>query len=187
MIITDQKPTTPQQSLSFETFDDRNRQLEQHKMDDEKTQERAKYEARKSPFKSFFQVNKENTKHMRSLIDENPIAFKLFLFLCEHMDNYNAVICSYKVLSDVLGVSTRTVSRCIACLRDHGFIAVAKSGTANVYIANKDLVWNSWGDNVKYCKFPANVILSFDEQNNEIKVHAKHERIIEEVANNEDK
>ena len=49
-------------------------------------------------------------------------------------------------------------------LKENGFISVYKTGTSNVYIANPNLVWNSWGNNVKYCEFPANIILSATEQ-----------------------
>jgi len=43
-------------------------------------------------------------------------------------------------------------------------IAVLKSGTSNVYAINDSIAWNSWGTNVKYSKFPANVVLSIEEQ-----------------------
>ena len=63
------------------------------------------------------------------------------------MDNYNAVICSYQVFQEALGMSGRTVSRAIKYLKDNGFIYIYKSGSSNVYIANKNLVWRSWGTN----------------------------------------
>lgn len=145
-------------------------------------------EEHKSPFTNFYQVNKNNSHYLRSCLKECPRALDLLLFLFDHMDRYNAVVCSYKVLEDVLGVSRSTVQRCVAYLRDHGFMAVKKSGTTNVYIANDRLVWNSWGSNVKYCEFPANVVLSSEEQDDDgVKVRAKRKKIIEEVADNEDK
>lgn len=79
------------------------------------------------------------------------------------MDKYNAVVCSYKVLQEALGISSATITRAVKYLKDNGFISVYKTGTSNVYIANPNLVWNSW-NNVKYCEFPANIILSAAEQ-----------------------
>ena len=61
------------------------------------------------------------------------------------MDKYNAVICSYKVFQETLGMGQATVARCVKYLKDHGFLYVYKTGTSNVYVANKNLVWNSWG------------------------------------------
>ena len=48
-----------------------------------------------------------------------------------------------------------------------------KTGTSNVYVANKDLVWNSWGNNIDYCEFPANIVLSRSEQEERTKIYDK--------------
>lgn len=128
---------------------------------------------RKSPFTSFYQVNKDNSEYLRSCLDENPKALKLLFFIFDHMDKYNAVICSYQVFQEALGISSRTVSRCIKYLKDNGFLYIYKSGLSNVYVANKDLVWNSWGNNIEYCEFPANIILSKTEQEEHAQVREK--------------
>lgn len=117
-----------------------------------------------SPFSHFYQGNKSNARFLRSCLRENPKACELLLFLCEHMDQYNAVMCSHMVFQEVLGISRTTAFRCVNYLKDHGFIHVYKSGTSNVYVANDNLVWNSWGNNRKYCEFPANIVLSASEQ-----------------------
>jgi len=119
---------------------------------------------RKSPFSSFYQVNKDNSEYLRSCLKENPKALELLFFIFDHMDKYNAVICSYKVFQEALGMGQATVARAIKYLKEHGFLYVYKTGTSNVYVANKDLVWNSWGNNVEYCEFPANIVLSKSEQ-----------------------
>lgn len=89
---------------------------------------------------------------------------KVMLFIVEHMDNYNALVCSYKVFEDALGISQATVARSIKFLREKNMIYVRKSGSSNVYTLNPDVAWKSWGKNRQYCKFPANIILSQDEQ-----------------------
>ena len=110
---------------------------------DRRDQEELRRE-RKSPFSSFYQVNKDNSEYLRSCLDENPKALKILFFIFDHMDKYNAVICSYKVFEEALGMSGRTISRAIKYLKDNGFLYIYKSGTSNVYVANKNLVWNSW-------------------------------------------
>ena len=129
--------------------------------------------ARKSPYKAFYQINKDHSDDMQWLLDKNPKAFKILLFLLAHMDKYNAVMCSYTVIQEALGMCRTTASTGIKLLKEHGFIAVLKSGTSNVYIVNNDLAWNSWGNNMQYCEFPANVIISASEQEERSKIHNK--------------
>ena len=121
----------------------------------------------KSPFKSYYQVSKKNTVYIRQLAATNPKALELFFFLTEHMNEYNAVICSYKVFEQVLRIKRTRIYECINDLKNLGFLYVYKSGTSNVYVANQELVWNSWEENLKYCKFPANIVLTLDEQDKE--------------------
>lgn len=118
---------------------------------------------KKSPYKKWYQFNKEHSKEMIWLATNHPKAQGILLFLLEHMDGYNAVICSHQVLSEALAISTKTVARAIKVLKECGFIAVLKSGTGNVYVVNNNLAWSSWGTNYKYCQFPANVVLSAGE------------------------
>lgn len=80
------------------------------------------------------------------------------------MDDYNAVMCSNKVISEALGIGRTTVSTSIKVLKDNGFITIYKSGTSNVYAVNKELAWSSWGTNYKYAKFGAKIIISQSEQ-----------------------
>lgn len=159
------EPRTPNEV----SFEQRARDLAYQDREEQK----AAANARKSPFTRFYQVNKDNSEYLRSCLKENPKALELLFFIFDHMDKYNAVICSYQVFQEALGMSSRTVSRCVKYLKDNGFLYVYKSGSSNVYVANKDLVWNSWGNNVEYCEFPANIILSASEQEERVKVRDK--------------
>ena len=150
----------PVKAANQKSFEERKEELEKQKKEEEEQKKRE----RQSPFKSFYQVNKENSEYLRKCLDENPQALKLLFFLFDHMDRYNAVMCSYKVFEEVLGVSRATASRAVQYLKTHGYIYVYKSGTSNVYVANNNLVWSSWGTNTKYCQFPASVVLSSSEQ-----------------------
>ena len=161
--------------LNEMSFEQRARDLEEQEREEQKKLR----EERKSPFSRFYQINKDNSDYLRSCLDENPKALKLLLFIFDHMDKYNAVICSYKVFQETLGMGQATVARCVKYLKDHGFLYVYKTGTSNVYVANKNLVWNSWGNNVEYCEFPANIILSASEQEERVKVRDKRVQTVQ--------
>lgn len=142
------------------SFEERAKQIE--------TQEKAEKEQAKrekhSPFIRWTQFNNEATKEMIALAKKNPAAMALLLFLVDQMDNYNAVVCSMRVLSEALGYSRKTISSGVRFLKENGFVAVYKSGTSNVYTINDKVWWKSWGSNQKYSKFPANVVLAKSEQ-----------------------
>lgn len=161
--------------LNEMSFEQRARDLEEQEREEQKKLR----EERKSPFSRFYQINKDNSDYLRSCLDENPKALKLLLFIFDHMDKYNAVICSYKVFQETLGMGQATVARCVKYLKDHGFLYVYKTGTSNVYVANKNLVWNSWGNNVEYCEFPTNIILSASEQEERVKVRDKRVQTVQ--------
>lgn len=134
---------------------------------------------KKSPFSSFYQINKKHSENLMWLVSANPNAYRILLFLLDHMDKYNAVMCSYVVIQEALNMSRATASRAVKLLKERGFIAILKSGTSNVYVVNNDLAWNSWGNNVQYCEFPANVIISATEQEERAKTVDKSFKSIE--------
>lgn len=123
-----------------------------------------KKEARKSPYDDFIQLNNNKIGSLIDLVDKNPQAMKVLLFIIQNMDGYNALVCSYAVLEERFGISHATVWRHVKYLKEHGYIYAQKTGSSNVYILSPELAWKSWGVNIKYCKFPANVILSYNEQ-----------------------
>lgn len=151
------------------TFDERQIQLKEQ----EKREKEARERAKKSPFKNFVQVNKDCYKAEDWLMSKSPIAYRIFRFLVNGMDDYNAVICSYQVLMETFDVSKPTITRAIKLLKDKKYIDVYKSGTSNVYAMNKNIVWNSWGTNYDYAKFGANIILSESEQEKSVQAKIK--------------
>lgn len=110
------------------------------------------------------QINSEIPVYIAKFYKMNPHALDILLFLINHMDGTNAVICSQVLLMDHFGLSRSTVVKCIQDLKEHGLICIAKTGSSNVYYLNDDLDWTSYDTNHKHCKFPANVILSYSEQ-----------------------
>lgn len=123
-----------------------------------------KREDRKSPYEDFIQLNNNRIGSLIDLVDENPQAMKVLLFIMQNMDGFNALVCSYAVLQERFGISHATVWRHVKYLKEHGYIYAQKTGSSNVYILSPELGWKSYGSNLKYCKFPANVILSYNEQ-----------------------
>lgn len=151
------------------TYEERQIQLE----DQDRKEKEARERAKKSPFKNFVQVNKDVYKAEDWLMAKSPIAYRIFRFLVNGMDDYNAVICSYQVLMETFDVSKPTITRAIKLLKDKKYIDVYKSGTSNVYAMNKNIVWNSWGTNYDYAKFGANIILSESEQEKSVQAKIK--------------
>lgn len=144
------------------TFEQRQRDIAFQEAQEAKAREIAKH----SPFEKFVQVSLDpnSCKARRKLMLECPSAYAIFDFLTEKADGYNAVMCSTIVLGEALGLSQPTVFRALKKLREVGFIEQKKSGTSNVYLLNKQLVWKSWGNNYKYAEFGANIIISESEQ-----------------------
>lgn len=131
--------------------------------------------SKKSPFRKWVQMNSDEYACRADdwLIANSPAAYRIFKFLISHMDHYNAVICSYKVIQEKFGYGQATVARAVKLLKEHNFISVVKSGTSNVYMINKGLYWNSWGTNYAYAKFDANVIISASEQDEAVQKTVK--------------
>jgi len=171
------------------SFNERMKQLEEQEQKENERIEREK----NSPFSRWTQFNNEHTKELIWLAIKYPKAHAILYFLIDQMDEYNAVMCSYQVLQEVINIGLATIARSIKILKEHGFIAVLKSGTSNVYAINDKVYWKSWGNNRKYSKFPANVVLALTEQEEKYRASfeslefTKHKEIYKnaEVKNDE--
>lgn len=144
-------------------------------------QEETEKQKKNSPFIDWLQVNNsyEAYKAEDWLMKKSAVAYRLLRFLVKEMDNYNAIVCSFKVLEEALGYKRTALSMAVALLKEHKYIEVKKSGTTNVYLINKEIYWKSWGKNHKYAEFGAKIIIAESEQeteNNEIK-NVKSEKI----------
>ena len=118
------------------TFADRARQLEEQ----EEAEKEARKEAKKSPFNNFVQVNLDYTNQIIQLARTSSKAAQVFAFLVEHMDGYNALVCSFAVIQEALDMSRASAARAVKVLKDSNFIDIKKSGTTNVYLINSELV-----------------------------------------------
>lgn len=154
------------------SFENRKRQIEEEQKLEEEYQQRQK----NSPYQRWIQMNKDAWKAEDWLMGKSPIAYRILRFLMTNMDSYNAVMCSYQVMQEQFKVSKTTITRAIRLLKEKQYIDVYKSGTSNIYAINKQIAWNSWGNNFKYGKFGANIILSESEQEQQTQKKIKAER-----------
>lgn len=160
ILVSDKKNIFNPNSM---TFDERQKDLEEQ----DKREAEARKKTKNSPYSNWYQFNREYSKEMIYLAGKYPKAHQILLFLLDQMDNYNAVMCSNVVLCEALGIGRTTVSTSIKVLKEHGFITIYKSGNSNVYAVNKNLAWSSWGNNFKYAKFDAKIIITESEQERE--------------------
>lgn len=126
---------------------------------------------------NFVQIEKKALRLVRELYDENPSAGKLLFILAEKMNRQNALVCSYDTMSKITGLGRTTLYKAIKYLREHNWIEVIKVGTANAYVINSRVFWQSHGDK-KMTVFHATIVASSDEQDTHIenwdKVKLKH-------------
>lgn len=162
-----------------ETKEERLQRLEEEERAEIKQAEGAK----KSPYFNFLQVNQANYKAEDWLMRESPPAYRLLRFIAQNMDNYNALMCSYKVFQESLGYGRATIARAVKLLKEKNFIRIAKSGTANIYLVNKQLYWHSYGTNYARAEFGAKIIVTADEQEPEdrkqIEFDVKRQKILD--------
>jgi len=112
---------------------------------------------------NFIQLYRDNMPEIRWLMTNHPFANNLLFFILQHMDNRNALACSYSVFEDYFEKSRSTIYRAIKVLEENGFIDVMKMGTSNVYIVNQDLAWTDKNTNKKYAKYDGKILVSKKE------------------------
>ena len=113
------------------------------------------------PYRNFAQLNRENIPHLDRACRDNPTAVRILLFILQHMDHSNGLLCPYQVFEEYLGMSQATVARGLKYLKDKGFVVVEKKpGIGNKYTLNDSLAWTSSMSNLKNSGFPATVGLT---------------------------
>lgn len=112
---------------------------------------------------NFVKIFRDAMPELRWLSMKHPTAYGILMFIMEHMDYRNALMCSYQVFQDYFEVSGRTIGRSIKILKDSGFIDILKSGSSNVYIINTEVAWCSHADKKHYAKFNGNILVSKKE------------------------
>lgn len=129
---------------------------------EDELKENEEYEKSKKN-RNFVQLYRDNMPELRWLMAKSGIASSILFFILEHMDNKNALACSYSVFEDYFEVSRTTIYRAIKLLQENGFIDVLKMGTSNVYVINTDVAWSSWENQKQFAQFEGKILVSRKE------------------------
>ncbi|OCW71072.1 replication protein [Limosilactobacillus reuteri] len=129
----------------------------------EEEQEKVEQKQEQEKNANFVQLYRDHMPEVRWLMTNHSFASSLLFFILEHMDNRNALACSYSVFEDYFGKSRMTIYRAVKVLEENGFIDVLKMGTSNVYIVNADLAWTDKNNNKKFAKYDGKILVSKKE------------------------
>lgn|SRR5690625_344424 len=157
--MNNEEENTVTMELSQNEFKRLQRLLELDKTKEEE-QEEQEQEAKNH---NFIQLYKDNMPELRWLSMNHAFAHGLLFFILEHMDNRNALACSYAVFEDYFGKSRSTIYRGVKTLEENGFLDVLKMGTSNVYIVNENLAWSDKNTHKKYTKYDGKILVSKKE------------------------
>jgi len=114
---------------------------------------------------NFVQLSRGYLKQMRYLARKSPLAHEILYYFVEHMGRTtNAVVCSYKVLTEVMGVSRTSVANAIQVLKNDNWIDAVKIGNATAYCVNDRVFWQAARNQRKYAIFSATVVAAESEQ-----------------------
>jgi hypothetical protein len=120
--------------------------------------------AKKEGNPPFFQFTKHAFPVVRQLLEKNSAAARIFFFFVDTMNKENALVVSQQAITDVLGIGRTTVWKSVKYLEDNKFIKIVKSGHANIYVLNADIVWQKSLEGKKFAKFSAQVFVMENEQ-----------------------
>ena len=135
---------TPEQRVT------RGRAWDAHDRDEE-----GRAEEQRTADTDFVKMYGKGFRRLRSLIDENPKAAKLYAFLAEHIDpSCGAVVASRAFLATEMGVSEKTITRHSAFLEESGAVVRIKIGTGVwAYCLDPEEVWRSFRDRKRSAAF----------------------------------
>lgn len=112
---------------------------------------------------NFIQLYRNHISEMRWLMTNHQLASSILFFILEHMDNRNALVCSYSIFEDYFKKHKTTIYRNLKILEENGFIDILKIGNSNVYVINEDLAWSDSNDKKKFAKYDGKILVSKKE------------------------
>lgn len=119
-------------------------------------QERAEREQKKRrENRNFVQVYPKGFQRIRTLMDQNPLAARVYAFLAEHIEEgTGTVVASQELLAEEMGVSERSIRRATTYLDECGAVLRIKIGGAiYAYALDPEEIWKSWDESKKYAAF----------------------------------
>ena len=141
---------------------------------DLKAVEEAEREEKRTADRDFIKVYPQGWQQLRRLIDDYPLAAKMYAFLAEHIDaGIGAVVASQALMAEELEISERTIRRLSKYLEDSRVITRIKiQGNLCAYALNPEEVWKSWKDNKNFAAFNTRT-LARNKENPDIKRRLK--------------
>lgn len=102
---------------------------------------------------------------------KHPVASATLHQIISLMGHQNALIISQDVLSQMIGVSLRSISRAISTLVTERWIDVVQvgKGTTRAYVVNAAVAWGEKRENKRFAHFTASVFADLDEQDPALK------------------
>jgi hypothetical protein len=123
---------------------------------------------------NFVQISRGYLKNWRALIRKNPLSAEILMFLIEKMGRTtNAVVCSYKTLTELTGYSRTSIANSLKILRDDNWIETVKIGNATAYCVNERVAWQASRNQRNYAIFSATIVASESEQENDFQIKSK--------------
>lgn len=120
----------------------------------------------------FIQLSKTYMDDYAKLIQKQPAAASLLMFLSARMGKTNnAIIVSYKTMMDLTGYSRPTIAAAIKTLREQSWIDSVRIGNVKAYAINEKFLWQSGNDQRQYAEFSATCIAAKDEQDKSTRRH----------------
>ena len=106
--------------------------------------------------KNFTQMYPKGFDRVIAIIEEYPLAAKLYMFLAKHIEpGTGAVVASQQLLADEINVSVRSIQRATKWLDENNIVLRIKLGAGSIYAycLDPDEVWKSWNTTKKYAAF----------------------------------
>ena len=121
--------------------------------------------------KNFVQMYPRGFDRAIGIIEEYPLAARLYMFLAKHIEpGTGAVVASQQVIADELNISVRSVQRATKWLDENNVVLRVKLGAGSIYAycLDPNEVWKSWNTSKKYAAFNTKT-LARQKDNGDIK------------------
>ena len=138
-------------------------------VDERLEQEREDHNGKKN--KNFVQMYPKGFDRAVEIIEEYPLAGRLYMFLAKHIEpGTGAIVASQKLLADELNISVRSVQRATKWLDENNVVLRIKLGAGSIYAycLDPNEVWKSWNINKRYAAFNTKT-LAHHKDNGDIK------------------
>ncbi len=140
------------------------------KLVDERLNEEKESKNRKKN-QGFTQMYPKGFDRVIAIIEDYPLAAKLYMFLAKHIEpGTGAVVASQQLLADEINVSVRSIQRATKWLDENNVVLRIKLGAGSIYAycLDPDEVWKSWNTTKKYAAFNTKT-LAKEKDNGNIK------------------